>query len=166
MVRAWSLVSDLTLVIAGNDEENYKPEIENLARFAGVEDRVKFAGPVYGDDKWSLYRNAELFVLPSYSENFGIVVLEAMSMGCPVVVTPEVGLAPVVEKSGCGIVVDGAPELLAKAINELVGDAGKRAMMGKKGIEIARTEYSWTDIASTMTDVYKQTISRGNSKGE
>ena len=65
-------------------------------------ERICFLGPVDGEKKWELLTSAELLALPSYSENFGNVVLEAMAVGCAVVVTPEVGLASVVREVGCG----------------------------------------------------------------
>src|SRR5581483_2356165 len=96
-IEALPKVPDVPLVIAGNDDEGYQPKLAELARSLGVSDRVIFLGPVRDIHKWALYERAELFILPSYSENFGNVVAEAMAMGCPVVVTPEVGIAPLVE---------------------------------------------------------------------
>ena len=71
-----------------------RPELEALARRNGVADRVRFLGPAHDERKWALLAQARMLVLPSYSENFGNVVLEAMASGCPVIVTPEVGIAP------------------------------------------------------------------------
>ena len=68
-------------------------------------DRVQFVGPVHGAEKWQLIRAADVFALPSYNENFGNAVLEAMACGVPVVVTPEVGLAGAVRDAGAGLVV-------------------------------------------------------------
>ena len=99
LIPAFSRVPRATLVVAGNDEDNYRPELDQLARRCGVRERVHFVGPVHRTDKAALLRKAKLLVLPSYSENFGNVVLEAMAAGCPVVVTPEVGAASIVERS-------------------------------------------------------------------
>ena len=74
-----------------------------------------------------------MMVLPSYNENFGNVVLEAMGERCPVVVTPEVGAADVVRETGAGIVVDGEPEILGAGIRELLDDPARRATMGEAG---------------------------------
>ena len=85
-------VPEAELVIAGNDEENYQPFLLALAKKAGVAARYRSLGPVDSTEKWDLLQKARMLVLPSYSENFGNVILEAMAVGCPVVVTPEVGL--------------------------------------------------------------------------
>ena len=81
LIPAMQQVTNADLLIAGNDEENYRPELEALARRCGVADRVCFLGPVDGEKKWELLSSAELLALPSYSENFGNVVLEAMAVG-------------------------------------------------------------------------------------
>ena len=92
LIPALSRVPQATLVLAGNDEENYQPALEQLALRCGVGERVRFVGSVQGADKAALLRSAKLLVLPSYSENFGNVVLEAMSARCPVVLRPRVFL--------------------------------------------------------------------------
>ena len=109
LIPAMKEVPNADLLIAGNDEENYRPELEALARRHGVLDRVRFLGPVDDRKKWSLLASARILVLPSYSENFGNVVLEAMAAGCPVIVTPEVGIASLVQEAGCGVVAGGNP---------------------------------------------------------
>jgi glycosyltransferase involved in cell wall biosynthesis len=154
LVRAWARVPDWLLVVAGNDEENYRAEIEQLAYTQGVADRIRFVGPVRGRDKWLLYRQASLFVLPSYSENFGMVVLEAMAMGCPVVVTPDVGLAAAVAESGCGRVVEGEPAALAAVVNAMLGDPEQRRSMGARGSAAVNGQFLWQDVARQMERVY------------
>jgi glycosyltransferase involved in cell wall biosynthesis len=107
------------------------------------------------DHKWALYENAAMFVLPSYSENFGNVVAEAMAMGCPVVLTPQVGLANLVRESGAGIVVDGAPRILADAIRALLHDSTSRRLMGERGRFTARQKLSWKWGAGRMESLYR-----------
>jgi glycosyltransferase involved in cell wall biosynthesis len=79
LIKAMALVPDARLVIAGNDEEGYLPRLEQLARQHGVAGRTEFTGPVYGQAKWDLMTSADVFALPSHSENFGNAVLEAMA---------------------------------------------------------------------------------------
>src|SRR5207247_3904807 len=124
LIEAMRLLPEARLTIAGNDEENYRaalPPVEN----------VRFAGPVSGAAKDELLRGAAALVLPSYSENFGNVVLEAMAVGTPVVVTPEVGLAEEVARSGAGVVAPGDPPALAAALRALLADLAKREAMGR-----------------------------------
>ena len=154
LIPALTLVPDVNLVVAGNDEENYRPVLEVLAAREGVRGRVHFVGPVYGQDKQLLLRGALALVLPSYSENFGNVVLEAMAAGCPAVVTEEVGLADVVRSSGAGVVTGGTPEALGIALQRLTADAEARRAMGEKGRRIVATDYSWDSVASRMEALY------------
>jgi glycosyltransferase involved in cell wall biosynthesis len=156
LVQAMTYVPDTKLVIAGNDEENYRPHLETMARELGVAERVHFVGAVHGDEKWDLIRGAAIFALPSYSENFGIAALEAMACGCPVVVTPEVGLAGVIGAAGAGIAVDGEPKQLGAAIAALLADPVRRRLMGKAGIKLAAQDFSWARIAEKMEEIYRQ----------
>ena len=158
LIRAWQWVRDVPLVIAGNDDEGYQPELVELAHSLGLAARVLFVGPAADADKWALYERAELFVLPSYSENFGNVVAEAMSMGCPVVVTPEVGIATLVAATGAGVVCDGAPEPLSKTIVELLRDPERRSEMGRRGKEGAQSKLSWGGVAAETEDLYRHML--------
>ena len=159
LIKAWQWVPDIPLVIAGNDDESYRPQLEELARSLGVADRVLFVGPASDTHKWALYQRAQLFVLPSYSENFGNVVAEAMAMGCPSLVTAEVGIAPILTASGAGKVVSGQPEELAAEIVGLLADPTVRQQMGYKALEAARTQLSWPGIAAQAEQLYR-TIQR------
>jgi len=158
LIEAWQSVPDVPLVIAGNDDEGYQPKLLQLARALGVADRVIFLGPVSDAHKWALYERAQLFVLPSYSENFGNVVAEAMAMGCPVVVTNEVGIAPLVEAAGAGAVTDGAPGKLAVTIRELLLDPERRLEMGHRGAEAARTRLSWSGVVDSTETLYREML--------
>lgn len=155
LITAWQWVPDIPLVIAGNDDENYRPRLEELARSLGVADRVLFVGPASDAHKWALYERAQLFVLPSYSENFGNVVAEAMAMGCPSLITAEVGIAPLVAATGAGKVVSGKPEELAAGIVALLADPTARQQMGRKAIEAAQTHLSWPGIAAQTERLYR-----------
>jgi glycosyltransferase involved in cell wall biosynthesis len=158
LIAAWQSIPDVPLVIAGNDDEGYQPQMVELARALGIAERVIFLGPVRDADKWALYERAQLFVLPSYSENFGNVVAEAMAMACPVVVTAEVGIAPLVEAAGAGRVVDGAPEKLAAAIRELLADPDCRREMGRRGAEVAKSQLSWSCVVAAVETLYRQVL--------
>lgn len=163
LIKSWKWVPDLDLVIAGNDEEDYLPQLRALAAAEGVNMRLHFIGNVADQQKWALYENAALFVLPSYSENFGNVVAEAMAVGCPVVVTPEVGLASFVRQFGTGLVAEGEPKLLAEAINELRCDELKRRRYGAAGQHAVRARLSWDAVAVQLTECYRLAILEGSS---
>jgi glycosyltransferase involved in cell wall biosynthesis len=158
LVRAMTFVPNVTLLIAGNDEEDEQPRLEALVRDLGMSNRVQFLGPIYGEKKWELLRSAALFALPSYSENFGIAALEAMACGCPVVVTPDVGLARIIGEAGAGIVVDGEPENLGSSILALMSDPARRKAMGEAGRELATEKFSWNGIAEKMEQLYERCL--------
>ncbi|HKT73920.1 MAG TPA: glycosyltransferase [Steroidobacteraceae bacterium] len=160
LIEAWRWVPDIPLVIAGNDEENYLPQMQALARSLGIADRVLAVGPVSDEHKWALYKNARVFLLPSYSENFGNVVAEAMAMGCPVVVTPEVGISTLVRAEGAGVVTDGEPQVLARAVRELLADPTRRREMGARGEAAARSKLSWDGIAAEIERLYRCSVSQ------
>jgi glycosyltransferase involved in cell wall biosynthesis len=125
----------------------------------GVGDRVSFLPRTLGRaDIEHLFAAARLFVLPSYSENFGNTVLEAMRRGIAVVVTPEVGAAEIVRRAGAGAVVTGNVRALAEALNALVCDRELTRRMGEFGRIYVRDRYGWPSIAKEMEKLYSATI--------
>lgn len=163
LIQALARIPEATLVVAGNDEEGYLPQLQQLARACHVADRVTFVGAVDGPDKSALLGEADVFVLPSLSENFGIAVLEAMAHGCPVVVSHTVGLAEEVEQSGAGLVVDSAPEKLGGAIRELLDREQLRREMGRRGREAVAIRYSWDYIAECLERVLFEVVNRART---
>ncbi len=144
------------LVVAGYDEKGYQATVQRLAIENGVADRTHFIGPVEGADKWTLIRNAACLVLPSYNENFGMSVVEAMAVGCPVVVSAEVGLADVVSETGSGVVATGDCAALSKAINAVLSDPNRTRQMGEAGRRTVRERFGWPVIAREMVEVYRE----------
>jgi len=163
LLEAWQWVPDLTLLIAGNDEQGYQRKLEQIAADHRVRDRIRFLGSVSDQHKWALYENALMFILPSYSENFGNVVAEAMAMGCPVVVTPEVGLSKLVKESGSGVVTDGAPRPLAETIRSLIQDPSRRRLMGDLGRFTARRHLSCESSALQIEEIYRRVCGQAES---
>lgn len=158
LITAWQSIPDVDLVIAGNDDENYLPMLRELAQSTGVAERVRFLGPVSDTHKWALYENAALFVLPSYSENFGNVVAEAMAAGCAVVVSPEVGISSLVRAVECGVVTPCDPPVLAAVINRLLADTAGRLELARRGKEAARKQLSWAGVAGEMENFYRHAM--------
>ena len=154
LIPALARVPGAVLAVAGNDEENIRPQLEALARKADVAGRVAFLGPVDGADKAALLHGCAALVLPSYSENFGNSVLEAMAAGRPVAVTPEVGLAGVVQEERAGIVAEGDPAILGDALRNLLADPDREAM-GRRGADAAIRRFGWDAVAAQMEAVYR-----------
>jgi glycosyltransferase involved in cell wall biosynthesis len=164
LIPALSSIGGAQLVIAGNDDENYKRVIHRLAEKHGVSNRLTYTGYVTGRNKTELLKHAVALVLPSYSENFGNVVLEAMAAGCPVVVSREVGLADVVNEKRAGLVVNGETDSLGKALQDLLGDKAGRQKMGENGKRAASECFDWNSIALRMLHVYEHILTEHGLK--
>lgn len=164
LVSAMVYNETMRLVIAGNDEESYLPELERQIRGFSLDNRVVLRGPVAGEEKSRLLREASLFVLPSLSENFGNAALEAMAHGCPVLVTPEVGVAETVTASGGGVVSSGAPEALGPRIGELLKDRDGLRRMGEKAATYVAANCTWAVIARRMESLYTTLLEEGRDE--
>jgi len=110
LIKAFGSVAErdtsLHLVMAGPDKTNWRPALETLAREAGIQDRITWAGMLNGEIKWGAYRSAEAFILPSHQENFGIVVAEALACGVPVLISNKVNIWHEVITDKAGVVAD------------------------------------------------------------
>ena len=156
LLRAFACTKVGKLAIVGSDDEGLSPQLSQLATALGIGDRVRILPrTVIGFEKERLFSAAGIFVLTSYSENFGNTVLEAMRRCVPVVVTPEVGAADIVRESGAGLVVGGDPISLSGAIGRLASDVGLARSMGQAGQQHAIASYSWIQIATRMEHVYE-----------
>lgn len=157
LIAAWRDVRVAGLLIAGNDEEGYLPELRNLVEKSDLKDRVIFLPrSISGVDKEALFASADLYVLPSYSENFGNTVPEAMIRGVPIVVTEEVGAREVVEAANSGLVVKG--DELADGVNKLLEDTELLSTMGERGRTYARKYLSWSSVADKMIKEYQRVV--------
>jgi glycosyltransferase involved in cell wall biosynthesis len=154
LLRAFARTTDGILAVVGTDDENFAPRLRKLAADLRIADRVRILPrTVMGPEKERLFAASQLFVLPSYSENFGNTVLEAMRRDVPVVVTPEMGAAEIVQKSGAGLVVPGDLEPLSSALRLLMSDLGLARSMGEAGRQAAAPLTS-DYVAAQMEKLY------------
>src|SRR6202035_1292512 len=116
----------LMLVFAGPDDNYMQRRLAARASRLGIAARVKFSGPLYGDDKWAAYRHANVFVLPSQNENFGNTAAEAAAAGTPVVVTEGCGVATLLADIA-GLVVPHNTQAVSRAIARLLTDSDLHA---------------------------------------
>ena len=143
------------LVIAGNGEEGYTETLQRMARALGVAEQVVWTGYLAGEEKLAALAAAEFFVLPSYSENFGIAVVEAMAAGLPVVISDQVGIHHEVSQAGAGRVVPCNSDALADALAELLGDEALRKAMGQRAQALATTHFSLATMAERLVGMYE-----------
>jgi glycosyltransferase involved in cell wall biosynthesis len=147
------------LAIVGTDDEGLAPQVQKLAENLRIADRVRILPrTVVGSEKEHLFAAAQLFVLSSYSENFGNTVLEAMRRRVPVVVTPEVGAAEIVRQSGAGIVVHGDAQAFGAAIGRLLNNPDLARSMGEAGQRHAMMHYTWARIGTRMEELYESLL--------
>lgn len=150
LIDALAQLPGARLVIAGNDDEGLTPQLQERAQKSGVSDRVTFAGAIESSAKWELLARATVVAMPSISENFGNVVLEAMMMETPVVVAEGVGLAADVRNAGAGIVTAD----FAASIRTLLADDSLRAQMGRNGRTLVESQFTWQAVAARMEEAY------------
>jgi glycosyltransferase involved in cell wall biosynthesis len=155
LLSAFARTQRGTLAIVGNDYEGLAAGLADMARQLRIDDRVRIVPRTITDaEKECMFAAARVFVLPSYSESFGNVVLEAMQRGLPVIVTPEVGAAEVVKESGGGLVAGGDAQSLSAAIDWLTEDAARSSAMGEAGRTHVSEHYGWKSVAARMEALY------------
>lgn len=156
---------DIELVIAGGPDSadlDGDPEVQRLravAAGAGVLDRVEFRGRVGRAELPGLLRSADVVVCVPWYEPFGIVPLEAMSCGVPVVATAVGGIVDSIVDGQCGLhVPPRRPDVLAATLSALLADAPRRAALGAAAARRARSRYSWDRIAAQTLAEYDQLL--------
>ena len=159
LIPAMAYLPGFRLVVAGNDEEQLSPRLKRLAQQSGVLERIDFPGAVAGEQKLNLLRGATLLILPSYSENFGNVLLESLAAGRPVAMTAEVGLAPAIHAAGAGEMISGQPSEMGRQLSALVADTRNLDAMGERGYQLVQSKYTWASVASAMEQAYLEAIS-------
>ena len=167
LIRAWSevAVDGWILTIAGPRDEKgrYIEEILNLIKEIGIENYVEYIGEVYGDAKDQLFKIADLFVLPSFSENFGLVVVEALSFGIPVITTKAAPWEEL-EISKCGWWIDVGIKPLVSALRTAMALSDlERIQMGLNGTEYIKKFY-WINIVKEFEFLYRSVILENNSQ--
>jgi glycosyltransferase involved in cell wall biosynthesis len=140
------------LVFVGPDERGMKARLMQMAEQLGVASRTRFCEPLYAQDKWAAYRDADVFVLPSQNENFGNTAAEAAAAGTPVIVTEACGIAPLLA-GVAGLVVPHDAEALARAIERMLVEPGLHARL-RAGCREAVSRLGWEEPALEMEVLY------------
>ena len=146
---------DYMLQIAGEGDSSYLEDLKRLAVRLGLDGRVEWLGGVYAERKWALLREADLLVLPTYSENFGIVVAEALASGTPVLTTIGTPWRELRERQ-CGWVVDVNADAISEGLRMFAatGEDDLR-LMGLRGRSLVETKYDNETIAREFVEMYR-----------
>ncbi|MFN0076486.1 MAG: glycosyltransferase [Prosthecobacter sp.] len=154
-------VPTLHLIIAGEGDAEYASSLKQKVQSLGIQDHVTWAGFIDGSLKLAAFAATEIYVLPSYSENFGIALLEAMAAGLPCITTPHVALAADANrlKPDSLKVVSGTVEL-GEALTSLLRDRDQARQMGENSRALAREHFSTESMATCLVKLYSDCIAR------
>lgn len=142
--------------VIGPDEGGHTEEVKRAVAQADLSDEWSFEGPLEGKEKLSALGSAQLFALPTYSENFGIVVAEALAAGTPVITTTGTPWEGLIEHR-CGWWADPTPEALAKALQSALA-CEERSLMGQRGANWVKNEFSWEEIGLRIVAAYRNIL--------
>lgn len=154
------ITSPYHLTIAGSGNENYIHELKNLALKHQVSDQITWVGFV-NKQKFDLLSRHDLFVLPSYDENFGNAVIESLSVGTPVLISKGVGLANYVTENQLGWVCDNTETLVANLINTIIGtETAALNRIRQRAPQIIYHHFEGSALVKKYIDMYQQIITR------
>lgn len=163
LVEAWRIArpAGWKAILAGPNEGGHRRVVEEAIGRAGLENCFEWVGAVDGEDKMALYRRADLFLLPSFTENFGVVVAEALACGVPAITTkgtPWEGLLT----HRCGWWIDIGVEPLAAVLREAMNlPPDTLRDMGQRGRVYVEQHFGWPGIAQQMLSVYQWVLGQG-----
>jgi glycosyltransferase involved in cell wall biosynthesis len=145
------------LVFAGDGDAVYVDQLKALARRRGLNGDALFVGWLEGDSKYAALKDASLLAMPSYQENFGISLIEAMAHGVPVLVSPHVNLAPEIEEAGAGWIAALGGEELTRTLAEALGSERERKHRGENARALAQN-FAAPTVAERLLDLYRSLI--------
>lgn len=165
LIKAFAIIcqnnpdKELQLQIAGDGPD--KQLLEDLCCELNIREKVHFLGFIHNHELPQTYQGFDIFVALSHKESFGVVAIEAMACGCPVVVSDAEGFCEVVVDQETGIIVGrNNPEMAAGAIQQLIDKPERRKAMGEAGCEHVKRHYEWNDNVQTMLAIYQKIIDK------
>jgi glycosyltransferase involved in cell wall biosynthesis len=146
------------LVVAGSGDPAYQEQVKAMIGNMHLSEITKLVGFVDGAEKESLLKSADMFVLSSYDENFGIAVAEAMAASLPVIVTDRVNIHEEIQKGGAGLVVLPTIDAVCTAIRKMLDDPELRVSMGQRGSQLVANKFAPVTITQDTLQVYQDVI--------
>lgn len=165
LVNVWEKLAteykDWNVVIAGNGEATYIESLQQMIDAKGLHDRVKITPPIFGEAKHKLYAESSLFILPSYSENFGMVIAEAMSCGVPAITTTNTPWEQL-NSEKLGWCVDLSEENIEKALREAIQTQAETLFeMGQRCSKYIHENFLYTSVAKKNLEFYSWILEGG-----
>jgi glycosyltransferase involved in cell wall biosynthesis len=164
LIKAFSKIvkryKDVHLLIVGPDEGDYKHKIVQWIKEENIEDDVTFMGMLQGREKAEAFAISDVFVLPSYSENFGITVIEAMVSKVPVILSDNVNIASEVASSNAGIVIPCDVNKLSDAMAELYANQDLRASLSQHALTLVNEKFSWNVVIKNLVCMYEEAMQK------
>lgn len=160
LVTAWSQINhpDWKIRIVGPDENNHRAEVQACIDSHSLNRSIAIEPALSGETKWQAYADASIFVLPSYSENFGMVVAEALASAVPVITTQATPWKEL-ETQNCGWWIPPGESALRTTLEQAIETPmEKMTLMGQAGRSLISSRYSWNSIATTMIQAYQKLI--------
>ena len=163
---AWKLIhsefADWQLFVVGNGEDEYIQSLENRVERLGLKDSIRILPPVFGNDKTRIYQESALFCLPSFSENFGLVIAEAMSCGTPVITTTNCPW-DILNETNTGWCIDLSVDNLEYALREALSMSPAELYdMGQRASKLIRDNFDYRIVARKTLCLYEWLLGGGN----
>jgi len=150
---------EATLVVAGDGDPAFVAGLKRCSQRLGLDGGILWPGFLQGREKLAALADADLFVLPSYSENFGVAVVETMAAGLPVIVSDQVGIHREISASGAGIVVRCSEGELVHALQRMIINPTLRTEAGKNGKKLA-ARFSVETVCDQLVTLYQEIVSQ------
>jgi glycosyltransferase involved in cell wall biosynthesis len=168
LAKAFGLLAqrhpDAHLLLVGPDHEGYGKSVRRILREHGVDQRATFTGMVTEQEKLSALVDADVFVLPSYTEGFGLAMLEAMACGAPVVLSDQASLARELAAAQAVLTTELRPEAIAQAVERVLTDDAEGVRLARNGRDIIAKRFTWPVLTGKFLDLYQECIAGAEAK--
>jgi glycosyltransferase involved in cell wall biosynthesis len=155
---------DAALLVAGNGDEGFAARLREQAHQLGIQRDVTWVGFLEGEKKRAAFAAADVFVLPSYSENFGVAAVEAMASGLPVIVSDQVGIHREVAEAKAGLIVRCDAKEVSDAVVRMLSDGEARHQMSRNAVLLAQ-KFSPEVVSEKLIEVYQRVCRRSTAVG-
>ena len=164
LLRAWASLAprfpEWRMVIAGSGDAEYRDQLRAYAGSIELGNRVEWLDHVSGSQKAQLLANASIFVLPSFSENFGLAAAEALLAGLPCVLAPGVAIAAQAQAADAAVIAGPDSDSFARALESLMSDTARREQLSANALLHSKNELSTERMGSRLVELYQQILAR------